>query len=307
MMNDLFNTTKPIIGVVQLLPLPGSTEWHGDRAGVIQRAEQEAAALASGGVDAILVENSFDLPRTVLTETPFFDARLDPAACLMMADIVKRVHQLTQLPVGVSVLPNDPQSALAIAMNTHASFVHVRVMAGVLFTEHGLIPGKADVIKTYLEFLQLPEAVPLLTTLSLDHWVGGTPHRVSVTGVSAINPLPVLNTLQHVRHLVEVHQQLSLPVTAFIMSHELLSAELFQTLQQQVSLPFFLTGHVTPENVTSLYTVADGLVLTESIKKPVLTGLDARTTIDPMKLESLLKRLREEHRRGEDIRMLHKP
>jgi uncharacterized protein len=59
---QLFKTRTPIIGVVHLLPLPTSPRWGGSLKGVIDRAEQEALALASGGVDGIMVENFFDVP-----------------------------------------------------------------------------------------------------------------------------------------------------------------------------------------------------------------------------------------------------
>ncbi len=58
----LFKTRKPIIGVVHLLPLPTSARWGGSLKAVIDRAEQEATALASGGVDALIVEKFFRRP-----------------------------------------------------------------------------------------------------------------------------------------------------------------------------------------------------------------------------------------------------
>ena len=57
-----FQTPNPIIGVVHLLPLPTSARWGGNLKAVIERAEQEATALAAGGVDGIIIENFFDAP-----------------------------------------------------------------------------------------------------------------------------------------------------------------------------------------------------------------------------------------------------
>ena len=70
-LNHIFKTANPIIGVVHLLPLPASPRWGGSLKAVIDRAEQEATALASGGVDGIIVENFFD--------APFAKDRVDPA------------------------------------------------------------------------------------------------------------------------------------------------------------------------------------------------------------------------------------
>jgi predicted TIM-barrel enzyme len=55
----LFKTAVPVLGVVHLLPLPTSPRWQGNLQTVIDRAEQEATALVSGGVNGIIVENFF--------------------------------------------------------------------------------------------------------------------------------------------------------------------------------------------------------------------------------------------------------
>mgnify|MGYP005685173691 CR=1 FL=1 len=56
MVTEIFEKPKPIIGTIELLPLPGSPGWNGHLEQVISRAEQEATALASGGVDGIVRE-----------------------------------------------------------------------------------------------------------------------------------------------------------------------------------------------------------------------------------------------------------
>ncbi|HEY9707936.1 MAG TPA: BtpA/SgcQ family protein [Oculatellaceae cyanobacterium] len=58
-LHQIFKTPNPIIGVVHLLPLPTSPRWGGNLKAVIDRAEQEVTALASGGVDGVIVENFF--------------------------------------------------------------------------------------------------------------------------------------------------------------------------------------------------------------------------------------------------------
>ncbi len=50
----IFGKKNPVIGVVHLLPLPTSARWGGDLPAIMERAEQEATALAAGGVDGII-------------------------------------------------------------------------------------------------------------------------------------------------------------------------------------------------------------------------------------------------------------
>lgn len=122
-LKHLFKTPNPIVGVVHLLPLPTSARWGGSLKAVIDRAEQEATALASGGVDAIIVENFFD--------APFPKSQVDPAVVSAMTLVIHRLMNLVTLPMGINVLRNDAQSALAIASCVQAQFIRVNVLSGV--------------------------------------------------------------------------------------------------------------------------------------------------------------------------------
>ncbi|MGH7161872.1 MAG: BtpA/SgcQ family protein, partial [Planctomycetota bacterium] len=60
----------PVLGVVHLLPLPGSPRYAGGIDAVVARAVKDARAYAAGGADAVIVENYGD--------APFFKADLPP-------------------------------------------------------------------------------------------------------------------------------------------------------------------------------------------------------------------------------------
>jgi uncharacterized protein len=140
-LKQIFNTTQPIIGVVHLLPLPTSARWGGSLSAIIDRAEQEAVALASGGVNSIIVENFFD--------APFPKSRVDPAVVSAMTTIVSRLKELVSMPIGINVLRNDSLSAMAIASCTGAAFIRVNVLSGVMATDQGLIEGCAYELLRY--------------------------------------------------------------------------------------------------------------------------------------------------------------
>jgi membrane complex biogenesis BtpA family protein len=134
-LQQLFSTTRPVIGVVHLLPLPTSPRWGGNLKAVIERAEQEAVALASGGAHGIIVENFFD--------APFAKDRVDPAVVSAMTAIVLRLQHLVPVPIGLNVLRNDARSAMAIAACTGVKFIRVNVLTGAMATDQGLIEGCA--------------------------------------------------------------------------------------------------------------------------------------------------------------------
>jgi len=129
-----FAGRRPVIGMVHLLPLPGSPRARCPEE-VLRRALSDARALADGGVDGILVENFGDLP--------FAPRAVDPQVVSVMAVAATEVRRATGLPLGVNVLRNDARAALAVALAAEASFVRVNVHVGAAFTDSGRIEGRA--------------------------------------------------------------------------------------------------------------------------------------------------------------------
>ncbi|MEO0455672.1 MAG: BtpA/SgcQ family protein [Cyanobacteria bacterium P01_A01_bin.114] len=158
-LDQVFQTPNPVIGVVHLLPLPTAARWQGDLNAVIERATQEATALASGGVHGIIIENFFD--------APFVKDRVDPAVVSCMTLIVSRIMQLVPLPIGINVLRNDAHSALAIATCVGAKFIRVNVLTGVMATDQGLIEGHAHELMRYRR--ELGSSVKVLADVLVKH------------------------------------------------------------------------------------------------------------------------------------------
>ena len=135
MPRNLFAAVKVFIGVVHLPPLPGSPRWCGDMEQVLDQAGEEAAILDRGGADGIIVENFGD--------APFRIGRVEPETVAAMTLAAQRVRQTTQLPVGINMLRNDAQSALAVAAVTGAAFIRVNVHYGVMAADEGMVQGQA--------------------------------------------------------------------------------------------------------------------------------------------------------------------
>lgn len=130
---------RPLIGVVHLLPLPGAARAPG-RAADAMRAALDAAlfdahALEAGGLDGIIVENFGD--------TPFHGERVPAATVAAMAAIAQELRRAVRLPLGVNVLRNDVNAALAVAAGCGLDFVRVNVHAGAMLTDQGVLQGRA--------------------------------------------------------------------------------------------------------------------------------------------------------------------
>lgn len=130
----------PVVGVAHVPPLPGSPRGRaGDLPGLVDRVRRDAAALADGGADAVLVENYGDAPyrpRDVPEHAVAFMTRLAAAA-----------REAAGLPLGVNVLRNDGRAAISVAAAAGGIFVRVNVYAGARVTDQGLIEGRAHEIQ----------------------------------------------------------------------------------------------------------------------------------------------------------------
>lgn len=121
--------------MVHLGPLPGAPGHRGDVGTVVAAAERDAHLLHEGGCSAVLVENYGD--------APFFPASVPAVTVAAMTRAVAAVRRKVPCPVGVNVLRNDGESALAIAAATGAAFIRVNVLSGVMATDQGMLTGRA--------------------------------------------------------------------------------------------------------------------------------------------------------------------
>ncbi|MHC4816684.1 MAG: BtpA/SgcQ family protein [Planctomycetota bacterium] len=125
----------PVVGVVHLLPLPGSPGYGGSLRKVIDRAVRDAEAYAGGGAHALIVENHGD--------APFWKDNLPAETVAALTRCAAAVRDAVALPLGINALRNDARAALGVAVAVGASFVRVNVHTGVMATDQGLIEGRA--------------------------------------------------------------------------------------------------------------------------------------------------------------------
>jgi membrane complex biogenesis BtpA family protein len=250
---------RALIGMVHLLPLPGSPRWGGSLDAVIARAVADARALSDGGFDACLVENFGD--------APFSPSRVDPATVAAMAVAVSEVRRAVPGHVGVNVLKNDAQAALAVAAASGASFIRVNIHVGAVVADQGLIQGDAYATLRYRRLLGTDtrllvdvggkHAVPLapvgLEQVARDAVTRGLADALVVSGV-ATGEATDLGDLKRVRAAVPGH-------------------------------PVLVGSGVTPDTVADLLAVADGAIVGTWVKR------DGRTAnpVDPARVTALAR------------------
>jgi uncharacterized protein len=129
------NVSKPVVGMLHLLPLPGSPRFGGSVEAIRSAALRDAETLAAGGVDGLMIENFGDVP--------FYPQRVPARVVAQMTALALEVRQRINVPLGINVLRNDGCAALAVAHAVGAQFIRVNVLCGARVADQGLIQGIA--------------------------------------------------------------------------------------------------------------------------------------------------------------------
>ena len=241
MSRDLLGVSKAFIGVVHLLPLPGSPRWGGSMRAVIDRAEEEANILGQGGVNGIIVENFGDVP--------FRTGRLDPETISGMTVAVERVEAVVNVPVGINMLRNDALSALGIAVVTGAKFIRVNVHYGVMAAEEGLIEGEA--FQTMRHRKALDSDVQVLADVLVKHAV----------------PLGSVDLGQVSRETVQRGLADGLIVSGTATGEETASSDVSVVRQATPDGLVIVGSGVTEKNILRVIEHSDGAIIGTSLKE----------------------------------------
>jgi membrane complex biogenesis BtpA family protein len=261
-LTKIFKTANPIIGVVHLLPLPTSPRWSGSLKAIVDRAEQEATALASGGVDAIIVENFFD--------APFTKEQVDPAVVSAMSLVVQRLMSLVTLPVGINVLRNDACSSMAIASCVQAQFIRVNVLTGVMATDQGLIEGQAHRLLRYRR--ELGSDVKILADVLVKH----------------ARPLGSPNLTTAVQETIERGLADGVILSGWATGSPPSLEDLELATAAAKGTPVFIGSGATWENIPRLIQAADGVIVSSSLKR---RG-NIEQPIDPIRVSQFVESMR---------------
>ncbi len=240
-LTQTFKTARPIIGVVHLLPLPTSPRWGGSLRAVLDRAEQETTALASGGVDGIIVENFFD--------APFTKESVNPAVVSAMSLIVQRLMNLVTLPIGINVLRNDARSAMAIATCVQAQFIRVNVLTGVMATDQGLIEGNAYELLRYRR--ELGSDVKILADVLVKH----------------ARPLGSPNLTTAVQETIDRGLADGVILSGWATGSPPSREDLELASAAANGTPVFIGSGADWENIPNLIQAADGVIVSSSLKR----------------------------------------
>lgn len=242
----VFGAPKPVVGMIHLPPLPGAPRWDDS----IDRIEEEALTgariLEEGGLDGLLVENFGD--------TPFHPGRVPAETVAALARVVAAVVREASVPVGVNVLRNDARAALAVSVAAGARFIRVNVHAGVMFTDQGILEGRAH--ETLRRRAALGADAAILADVHVKH----------------ATPPPGQRLEDAARDLWERSGADGLVVSGTGTGRPTAPAELRAVRDAAPGAPVWIGSGVTAESAPELLPLCDGMIVGSALQRSGVAG-----------------------------------
>jgi uncharacterized protein len=264
-MSELLSLVKagrrPVIGMVQLAALPGSSRYQGGRIDeVLGRALDEAAMLAANGVDALMVQNLGDLPVA---------HRATAAQVAWMTRAAAEIRSRFGRPVGLNLLENDAEAMFAVASAAGADFVRIKVYVGAMMTPFGM------------ETAQAFEAIRARNACD----AGNVAIFADVHDRTG-NPVASGGFVEDVEFAVRLGGADGLVLTGKTYQQTL---QLIGEARKQVGpVPILVGGGVTAQNLAEVMGVADGAIVSSSLKDTA----SAFGKFDPAKVKAFMEEAR---------------
>jgi hypothetical protein len=230
---DTLGKKKVVLGMVHLLPLPGTPFYQeGNMEQALEKAVADAQALFQGGADGCLIQ-------TVDRVYPPGD-EADYARVAAMAAIVKAVADATgpTFQIGVQIMLNALQASVAVAKVCNGSFLRCTALVGATLSASGMIEARPHDFLTYRARIGANH-IKLIAEVQSRHfqWLGDRP-TAEVARMAA----------RMGAHAVEVAH-----------ADEDTNARLVREIKQAMpNLPVILGGYTTHENVARRLAEADG-------------------------------------------------
>jgi membrane complex biogenesis BtpA family protein len=243
--SSVFGTTKPIIGMVHLKPLPGAPRYSssGGMKSIIDMALKDADALVSGGIDALQVENQWDRPFQKSDDIGY-------ETVAAITAVIERLKTRFEVPMGVTVHLNAVEQAIAIAVATGCKWVRAFELANAYISNAGFIEAAGPGAMRYRSFLRADDDVMVFGDFHVKH---GS-HQI----------LSDRSLLEQAEDVVTALGD-ALIVTG-LATGKAPDKDDIASLREVVSIPVLIGSGLSYENLDQLLPLADGAIVGSSFK-----------------------------------------
>jgi len=257
------NTSKPIIGMLHLPPLPGSYNYNGQPLDdIVEYALLQAEILAASGFNGFLMQNAGDRPASL---------EVCPEKVAYMSVIGAAVHRAhPTIPLGVNVCWNVPKATIAVCHAAGGAFIRLEhVYIGMAITAHGPVYGCAYEATQFLKLLDAKH-IQIFADVYEAHSV-------------PLGRMPVEQAAHQATDSCQAH---AVVITGRTFGE---SMEMIQAIKQSApAMVVILGGGTNPTNVREALRLADGIMVGRSLK----THQDLMAPIERDKAEAYMEAVR---------------
>ena len=249
--------------MVAVLPLPGSPRYDGNDDRIVRQALSDARHYSDAGVDAILLENSHDLP--------YIKPPLPPRAVEVMTRVAGAVRNHFQGPIGIQMLEAANETALDIAHRARLDFLRVEGFVFGHVGGAGWIDGCAGKLLRRRKELQC-DHVRVFGDIKKKH----CSHAVTAD-------LDIVDVLKQAEFFL-----VDGVIVTGARTGEAPSLSELRRVKRAAHVPVIIGSGMTPENIRQYYPLADGFIVGSTFRE----AGRYLAMLDPARLRKFLRAFR---------------
>ncbi|HEX7316838.1 MAG TPA: BtpA/SgcQ family protein [Pyrinomonadaceae bacterium] len=263
MIEELFQVSKPIVGVIHVGALPGTPASSLKVDELTELAVREAAAYRDGGVDGLMVENMHDVP--------YLRGSAGPEVVAALAVVARAVKAEAGLPVGVQILAGANVESVAVAHAAGLDYVRAEAYAFAHVADEGLIQSSAAELLRFRRKIGA-DGVRVWADVKKKHSSHAITADVSLGETCAA---------------VEFMRGDAVIVSGSATGEAPRAADVREA-KSHCRLPVLLGSGVTPDNVAEFYDAADGFIIGSYFKEHGLWS----NTVEPERVKRMVGAVR---------------
>ena len=251
---------KFLAAMIAVRPLPGAPLYDGDDDSILAQARSDLRHYLKAGVDAIILENSHDLP--------YIKPPLPPRAVEMMKRVAREMRQGFNGPIGIQMLEAANETALEIAHEAGLDFLRVEGYVFAHVGGAGLIEGCAGRLLRKRKALGC-EQIKVFGDVKKKHC------SHALTG-----DLDIVDEVKQAEFfLVD-----GVIVTGARTTEPPSAAEL-RRVKKHARVPVIVGSGMTAPNIKTYFPLADGFIVGSTFRE----GGQFLGTLEPKRLEAFMK------------------
>ncbi len=246
MINNNFKNTFPnkksLIGMIHLLPLPGTPKYRGSLNEIYDQALIEAELYTKNGVDALMIENMHDVP--------YLNKCNGPEILACMSVVSSKIKNLSKIPCGVQILAADNLKALCCAKSSNLDFIRAEGFVFAHIGDEGLIDSDAGTLLRYRKMIDADD-VMIFTDIKKKH----SSHSITKD-----------TSLVETAKAAEYFLSDGLIITGTSTGEPVKKEELEQ-IQSVANGPILIGSGIDIENIAEYINLADAFIVGSHFKK----------------------------------------